>query len=69
MEPRTSFTPPKERLPLHADARQGIGRLRLALPDRPQITGRLQFPAHLFSHLRGGVLRELVDDLCIFESF
>ena len=49
--------------------RQGIGRLRLALPDRPQITGRLQFPAHLFSHLRGGVLRELVDDLCIFESF
>lgn len=54
---------------LHADARQGIGRLRLALPDRPQITGRLQFPAHLFSHLRGGVLRELVDDLCIFESF
>lgn len=39
------------------------------LPDRPQITGRLQFPAHLFSHLRGGVLRELVDDLCIFESF
>ena len=53
----------------HADARQGIGRLRLALPDRPQITGRLQFPAHLFSHLRGGVLRELVDDLCISRCF
>lgn len=50
-------------------ASRAFGRLRLALPDRPQITGRLQFPAHLFSHLRGGVLRELVDDLCIFESF